>query len=39
MLKLIEDAKAMPDPALPEFEPLEHVHAGRGIAFEPRPCW
>src|SRR6266849_705160 len=32
MLKLIEDAKAMPDPALPEFEPLEHVHAGRGIA-------
>src|SRR5271170_7002413 len=32
MLKLIEDAKAMPEPALPEFEPLEHVHAGRGIA-------
>jgi pyruvate,water dikinase len=32
MLKLIEDARALPDPALPEFEPLEHVHAGRGIA-------
>jgi pyruvate,water dikinase len=32
MLKLIGDANAMPDPALPEFEPLEHVHAGRGIA-------
>jgi len=27
MLTLIEDAKAMPTPALPEFEPLEHVHA------------
>src|ERR1700691_6758530 len=26
MLKLIEDAKALPDPVLPEFEPLEHVH-------------
>ena len=25
MLKLIEDAKTLPDPALPEFEPLEHV--------------
>ena len=32
MLRLIEDAKALPTPALPEFEPLEHVHAGRGIA-------
>src|SRR5882757_2326348 len=32
MLKLIGDANDMPDPALPEFEPLEHVHAGRGIA-------
>src|SRR5580698_2332950 len=32
MLKLIEDATAMPTPALPEYEPLEHVHAGRGIA-------
>ena len=32
MLKLIADANAMPEPALPEFEPLEHVHAGRGIA-------
>jgi len=31
MLKLIDDAKAMPVPVLPEFEPLEHVHAGRGI--------
>src|ERR1700722_14050682 len=35
MLKLIEDAKALPDPILPEFEPLEHVHAGRGIASNP----
>src|SRR5579863_7713525 len=32
MMALIEDAKAMPDPVLPEFEPLEHVRAGRGIA-------
>src|SRR6266700_24030 len=32
MLKLIEDSKAMPDPQLPEFEPLENVHAGRGVA-------
>jgi pyruvate,water dikinase len=32
MLKLIQDARALPTPDLPEFEPLEHVHAGRGIA-------
>ncbi|MFM1885003.1 MAG: hypothetical protein RL026_160 [Pseudomonadota bacterium] len=32
MLKLIEEAQALPKPSLPEFEPLEHVHAGRGIA-------
>lgn len=31
MLALIEDARALPVPTLPEFEPLEHVHAGRGI--------
>jgi pyruvate,water dikinase len=32
MLALIEEARALPDPSLPEFEPLEHVHAGRGVA-------
>jgi len=32
MMALIRDAEALPKPALPEFEPLEHVHAGRGIA-------
>src|SRR5277367_5623875 len=32
MMKLIRDAEALPKPELPEFEPLEHVHAGRGIA-------
>ncbi len=32
MLALIREAQALPQPALPEFEPLEHVHAGRGIA-------
>jgi pyruvate,water dikinase len=32
MLKLIRDAQALPKVELPEFEPLEHVHAGRGIA-------
>ena len=32
MLALIEEARALPDPALPELEPLENVHAGRGIA-------
>src|SRR5690349_13322029 len=32
MLKLIKDAQALPKPELPEFEPLEHVHAGRGVA-------
>jgi pyruvate,water dikinase len=32
MLALIRAAQALPKPILPEFEPLEHVHAGRGIA-------
>ncbi len=32
MLALIRDAQALPKVALPEFEPLEHVRAGRGIA-------
>ncbi|HEY7890374.1 MAG TPA: PEP-utilizing enzyme [Steroidobacteraceae bacterium] len=32
MLALIREAQALPKPTLPEFEPLEHVHAGRGIA-------
>ena len=32
MLALIREAQALPKLALPEFEPLEHVHAGRGIA-------
>jgi len=32
MLALIRDAQQLPKIALPEFEPLEHVHAGRGVA-------
>jgi pyruvate,water dikinase len=32
MLALIKDAQALPKVELPELEPLEHVHAGRGIA-------
>jgi pyruvate, water dikinase len=32
MLALIREAQALPKPELPEFEPLEHVRAGRGIA-------
>jgi pyruvate,water dikinase len=32
MMALIRDAQALPKPELPEFEPLEHVHAGRGVA-------
>jgi pyruvate, water dikinase len=32
MMQLIRDAQALPKPDLPEFEPLEHVHAGRGVA-------
>ena len=32
MMALIHDAQALPTPTLPEFEPLEHVHAGRGVA-------
>jgi pyruvate, water dikinase len=32
MMNLIREAEKLPKPQLPEFEPLEHVHAGRGIA-------
>jgi pyruvate,water dikinase len=32
MMKLIREAEKFAKPELPEFEPLEHVHAGRGIA-------
>jgi pyruvate,water dikinase len=32
MLALIADARALPKPELPEFEPLANVHAGRGLA-------
>ena len=32
MIALIEEAEALPTPSLPEFEPIEHVHAGRGVA-------
>lgn len=32
MLALIREAEALPKPTLPEFEPLEHVREGRGIA-------
>ena len=32
MLALIREAQNLPTPRLPEFEPLAHVHAGRGIA-------
>ncbi|PZN34067.1 MAG: PEP-utilizing protein mobile subunit [Proteobacteria bacterium] len=32
MMALIRQAAAMPKPQLPELEPLEHVHAGRGVA-------
>jgi len=32
MMALIKDAQALPKPELPEFEPLENVHAGRGVA-------
>jgi pyruvate, water dikinase len=32
MMALIRSAEALPRLDLPEFEPLEHVHAGRGIA-------
>jgi pyruvate,water dikinase len=32
MMTLIQDAQALPKPELPEFEPLAHVHAGRGVA-------
>jgi len=32
MRTLIGEAEALPKLSLPEFEPLEHVHAGRGVA-------
>jgi pyruvate,water dikinase len=32
MLALIRDARALPKLELPEFEPLAHVEAGRGVA-------
>ncbi len=32
MRALIADAQALPKPSLPEFEPLENVHAGKGVA-------
>ena len=32
MMALIREAEALPNLELPEFERLEHVHAGRGIA-------
>jgi pyruvate,water dikinase len=32
MLALIQSAEALPKLELPEFEPLVHVHAGRGVA-------
>jgi pyruvate, water dikinase len=32
MLNLIREAQALPQLELPEFEPLAHVHAGRGVA-------
>jgi pyruvate,water dikinase len=32
MMTLIRDAQALPKLELPEFEPLAHVHAGRGVA-------
>jgi pyruvate,water dikinase len=32
MLALIQEARALPKPELPELEPLAHVHSGRGIA-------
>jgi len=32
MMALIREAEALPKLDLPEFEPLEHVHSGRGIA-------
>ena len=32
MMNLIREAEKLRKPELPDFEPLEHVHAGRGIA-------
>ena len=38
MLKLIEDSQALPKVELPEFEPLENVHAGKGVASNHDPA-
>ena len=32
MQALIRDAQALPKVTLPEYEPLEHVHTGHGVA-------
>ncbi len=32
MMGLIREAEALPKLDLPDFEPIEHVHAGRGVA-------
>src|ERR1700684_834419 len=32
MMRLISDARSLAKPTLAEVEPLEHVHAGRGVA-------
>jgi hypothetical protein len=32
MKALIADAQALPTPVLPDYEPLENVHAGKGVA-------
>src|SRR5579859_4787779 len=32
MMALIRETESLAKPELPEFEPLQHVHAGRGIA-------
>lgn len=32
MRTLIADAQALPKPVLPDYEPLENVHAGKGVA-------
>jgi pyruvate,water dikinase len=32
MMALIGDAQALPSPVLPDYEPLENVHAGKGVA-------
>jgi pyruvate, water dikinase len=32
MLRLIEDARALPQPHLPKYEPIENVRSGKGVA-------